>query len=153
MADHPTTLVVDYDDTLVGYRRFGAGGVWLPGAADGLRTLLGEGYAVTVASCRVTWGPEGLTQIVEKLEAEEFTPMLVVSEVDSAIVGKHPLLSPALLAKCPTVRLSPPAGMLGVWIGCGKPVGSLYVDDRGVEFTNDWEGVLELVHERAPVRR
>ena len=43
----------------------------------------------------------------------------------------------------------------GIWAGAGKPVASVYVDDRGYRFTGDWQqtaqDVIAMVESR-PVR-
>lgn len=60
------TVAIDWDDTLVGYKKYGEPGAWLPGAPRLLRKLRSEGYAVTINSCRANW-PEGRVEIETKL--------------------------------------------------------------------------------------
>jgi hypothetical protein len=129
VADHPVTVVYDYDDTLVGYKRFGEPGVWLEGAADALRSHLAAGRAVVVASCRVLWDG-GVDEIEAALRREGFEPKLQ----DGRGVENG----------------EPQAGEIAVWLGTGKPLGYAYVDDKGVEFGGDHEAVLERLKEVLP---
>jgi hypothetical protein len=65
------TVCIDWDDTLVGYKKHGVHGDWLPGAQDALRFLKRRGYTVIIHSCRANW-PEGLAEITGLLEAAGF---------------------------------------------------------------------------------
>lgn len=125
---HPITIVYDYDDTLVGYKRFEPAGDWLDGAQESLRDWLGRGYAVSVASCRVNWG-DGRHEIDEKLREAGFRPVFY-TEADELQGGE-----------------------LGIYIGRGKPLGYAYVDDRGVAFGGDHETVNEILRETLPEPR
>lgn len=62
---------IDWDDTLVGYKKYGTPGEWLPGAQDALRRLKKRGYVVIVHSCRASW-PEGRAEIEAKLAEAGF---------------------------------------------------------------------------------
>lgn len=65
------TVALDFDDTLVGYKKYGEPGEWLPGALEGLIGLLKSGRKVVIFSCRANW-VEGLAEIVAKLRAHPF---------------------------------------------------------------------------------
>lgn len=60
------TVCIDWDDTLVGYKKFGEPGEWLPDACAALRFFKKHGWTVVIHSCRASW-PEGLAEIRAKL--------------------------------------------------------------------------------------
>lgn len=60
------TVCVDWDDTLVGYKKYGEPGEWLPGATLALRKFKRAGFTVVIHSCRALW-PEGRAEIEGKL--------------------------------------------------------------------------------------
>lgn len=65
------TVCIDWDDTLVGYKKYGEPGEWLEGACAALRWFKKRGYTVVIHSCRTNW-PEGLAEIESKLRVSGF---------------------------------------------------------------------------------
>lgn len=66
------TVAIDFDDTLVGYKKYGTPGEWLPGACEALRFFRNHDYSIIIHSCRASW-PEGRAEIVAKLKTIGFT--------------------------------------------------------------------------------
>jgi len=60
------TIAIDWDDTLVGCKKYGTPGEWLPGAQNALRALLRSGRDVIVHSCRANFAA-GEREIFNKL--------------------------------------------------------------------------------------
>lgn len=63
------TVAIDWDDTLVGYKKHPAG-EWLPGAQEALYQLLRR-HDVVIHSCRANWD-EGYDEIVAALAVAGF---------------------------------------------------------------------------------
>jgi hypothetical protein len=61
------TVCIDFDDTLVGYKKFGTPGEWLPGAVESLRFFRKKKFTIVIHSCRAQW-PEGRREIEDKLK-------------------------------------------------------------------------------------
>lgn len=61
------TVCIDFDDTLVGYKKYGTPGEWLPGACAALRFFRKKRYTIVIHSCRAQW-PEGRAAIVAKMK-------------------------------------------------------------------------------------
>lgn len=102
------TIAIDWDDTLVGYRKYGEPGEWLEGAINAIRVLRKRGFTVVIHSCRTNW-PEGREEIAAKL----------------ASVGLKE------------------SSKLKIHDGPGKPLAVAYVDDRAIEFANDWVATVD----------
>lgn len=107
------TLCIDWDDTLVSYKRFGDlenPGTWLDGAPEALRALLKSGRQVVIHSCRANWDQGRETIYTKLLEA-----------------GLERWIR---------------SGDLDIWLGEGKPLGLVYVDDRGFRFPGSWTDLV-----------
>ena len=66
-----STIAIDWDDTLVGYKKHGEPKEWLPGAQEALRALLKSGRDVVIHSCRANWA-EGLEEIHAKITSDPY---------------------------------------------------------------------------------
>ena len=64
------SVVIDFDDTLVGYRKFPEG-EWIPGALDALRALRRRRYTIVIHSARANF-EGGYEQIRDKLATAGF---------------------------------------------------------------------------------
>ena len=60
------TVAIDWDDTLVGYKKYEPVGDWLPGAVDALRELRRRRLTIVIHSCRANYD-EGRAEILAKL--------------------------------------------------------------------------------------
>lgn len=80
------SVAIDWDDTLVGYKKYGTPKEWLPGAVDALRRFRRQGYDIVIHSCRANW-PEGREEIRAKLASIKFheSSRLVIAEKPLAV--------------------------------------------------------------------
>lgn len=128
-------VAVDLDGTLAHWRgrwhvdgERSVVGDWIDGAQEALRTLLERGDRVVVHTCRTTWEEGGSTgAVVAFLESGGFRTRLVYGREMRATHDTSDDLLPT---------------EVGVWVGVGKPIAHLYVDDRAVLFDGDWPATL-----------
>lgn len=123
-------------------------GEWLPGAKEAIETLLDEGHAITIHTCRATWtDSDGADGVARFLLKGGFRPFLDygINEKEHAPGHHPPQLSLVLsdevvqeIIEFDEQRSSPsaPLRIVGMWVGQGKPVAHVYVDDRAYSFSN-----------------
>jgi len=128
-------FAIDLDGTLIAWGEdHRVPGPWLPGAKEALQALVLGGHEVIVHSCRVTWPPGGgLDGVVALLAKAGFAPYLVEVSPESGLHIRHAAASSA------------PRPALGVWVGQGKPVADLYIDDRALAFDGDWAAICKSI--------
>lgn len=74
-------LALDYDDCLVGHKKYGEPKKWLPGAQEALRALLKSGRTIVIHSCRANWA-EGCHEIHEKLFESGFGRFMEAGDLE-----------------------------------------------------------------------
>jgi hypothetical protein len=127
--------------------RFGVG-EWVEGARDALRQLMEGGHRVVVHTCRATW-PDGgeWPAVADFLESGGFSLALVDTD-DSQMVRWEPLVRGA--GGWERARAGEADGLVGIWIGRGKPIAHVYLDDRALLFDAEaggWPRVLGVIRE------
>lgn len=123
-------------------------GEWIPGAAFAVRRLREAGHRVILHTCRATWAAGGDTRACGAfLRSGGFVPFVVSSSElergerwrlmrDDGVVERQPYMQDVA---CEDVKA------VGIWLGVGKPIAHVYVDDRAAVFSLDdgWDPLLD----------
>lgn len=140
----PLNYAIDLDGCLATWERSEgyeqpAGG-WVDGAQDALRAILSDPDTGTVVvhTCRATWPAGGGWQAVAEFLWSGGFRVAIVTEDDDEAGTLWTLVEPPDGGQ-------PDAPTIGIWLGRGKPIAHVYIDDRTVQFT------LELGWERTVV--
>lgn len=121
------TFIVDWDGTLVSDHAYPNQGEWLPGAVEALHAMIQRGRVV-IYSLRLN-------------------PYQVGCDGDES---KRRPFGDVIKHSNDIRRMLVEQGLHGVEIHetPGKPAGTYYIDNQAVEFTGDWDSVLDRVLRR-----
>ena len=115
-------IAVDLDDTILemDWARWGAEGMDYfgdpkPGAAEALHKLRAAGYRIIIHTCRTN---------------TELNPAYTIKE---------------LREKIATALEERGVPYDEIWTGEGKPIAPFYVDDRAIEFRDNWEEIADRI--------
>jgi hypothetical protein len=121
-------IAFDLDGTLAEWGHLpGRVGDWLPGAEKGITEMLRGGHRLLVHTCRATWAEGGGTMEVARF-------LLVAGFAPKLVLGREQAPDPNHPGAVTFDQLRPELGEVGIWVGVGKPIAHLYVDDRGLRF-------------------
>lgn len=159
-------VAFDLDGTLASWDRskgFPAGcGEWLPGAAEAVAWCRERGVKVLFHTCRCTWQDGGGWMAVAQFAYEGgFAPWLVTLDeaggqrelwtrctYDRGLLDPWGLDRPARNPRTHQPMVPEDVRAVGIWLGRGKPLADVYVDDRGMHFDGSWAAALPLLQGR-----
>jgi hydroxymethylpyrimidine pyrophosphatase-like HAD family hydrolase len=114
----PRYVVVDFDGTLCDHAFPDVGKV-KPGAKEALTAIRKAGYGIIISSCRTSrwfdeFFPEGTLAPLERKSFADMVTFLAENEIPYDVIDDG---------------------------SKGKPLGDLYIDDRGLRFQDNWDQI------------